>query len=159
MSEEMAPPAPEAEPSQAKAVDPRLRPIILAAIGIFLLLLVAWGGNLRVNQTRISELERSVNALSEAIEPTVLVGDHAKLERLATDIAKAGGYREVTIADNAGQIIATTNATRQGKKSEALRVATSKAKAEKQDGQIKIRRAIVLAGDTRYGNLEVVIAE
>ena len=167
MSEDSTPPPatepdeqrePQAQP-KSKAFDPRLRSLILAAIGILLLVIVAWGGSLRTNQMRIAELERSVDALSEALEPSVLSEDTRKLERLVTDIAKAGGYREVSIADNGGKIIATTNSARLGQKSEAMRVSTNKAVAQKKDGQIKIRRAIILAGDTRYGNVEVVIAE
>lgn len=156
MSEEVEGQAPTTE---SKTLDPKLRGVIMAGMVIILLIVVIFGANQRTKQTKIAELERSVDALSEAVEPNVLTDVPDKLNRLLVDIARAGNYREVSIADNSGKIIATTNTARQGTTSEAMRVATGNAKAQFKDGMIVIRRAIILAGDTRYGNLEIRVAE
>ncbi|MFM9873622.1 MAG: hypothetical protein ACKVQS_09190 [Fimbriimonadaceae bacterium] len=140
-------------------MDPKMRGIIMAGMTIILLIVVIFGANIRTEQTRISELERSVDAMSEAIEPNVLTDSPDKLQRLLTDIAKAGNYKEVSVSDNAGKIIATTNSARLGTQSDAMKVSTKKAKAVDKDGTLVIRRAIILAGDTRYGNLEIRLSQ
>ncbi len=158
MSEETTPPStPESEKS--KHMTPQLRGIIIAAMVIVLLVVVIFGANLRTSQTRVAELERSVDAMSEALESNVLTDSPEKLQRILTDVAKAGNYREVSVADNSGKIIATTNSARLATQSDAMKISTNKAKAQKRDGVIIIRRAIIVAGDTRYGNLEIRVAE
>jgi hypothetical protein len=145
-------------PPSPTGLDPRMRSVILTAMVMALMAVLVWSGNLRAEQTKVAELERAADALSEAIEPSMIADTNLKLERLVIDIATAANYREVSLADNSGKITASTNQTRIGKKSEALKLAPIKAKANLETGQIKVRRAIILAGDTRYGNLEVIVA-
>jgi uncharacterized membrane protein affecting hemolysin expression len=154
MSEESTPP-PAPESNESKRMDPRLRSVIIAALTLLLFIIVIFSSNVRANQIRISELERSVDAMSEALEPNVIADSPEKLQRIITDVAKAGNYKEVSVSDNSGKIIATTNSARLGTQSPAMTVSTKKAKAEMKDGTVVVRRAIILAGDTRYGNLEI----
>ena len=157
MSDAAEPQIPES-PKQ-RTLDPKYRGIIMAGLVIVLLIAVIFGANMRTQQARTSELERSVDAMSEALEPNVLTDVPDKLDRLLIDIAKAGKYKEVSVADNSGKIIASTNSARKNTTSEAMRVATDQAKAQFKDGEIIIRRAIILAGDTRYGNLEIRVTQ
>ena len=136
-----------------------MRKVILTGLSLLLILILFTAANLRTQQARTFELERSVDAMSEALEPNVLTDVPDKLDRLLIDIAKAGKYKEVSIADNSGKIIASTNSARKNTVSEAMRVATDQAKAQFKDGEIIIRRAIILAGDTRYGNLEIRVTQ
>lgn len=162
MSEETTPPpapAPAPESQTPKRMDPRMRGVIMAVMTILLFVIVVFSSNVRVKQTRIAELERSVDAMSEALEPSVLIDSHDKIQRTLTDVAKAGNYKEVSVSDNSGKIIATTNSARLNTESIAMKEATNKAKAQVRDGQVIIRRAIILAGDTRYGNLEIRVPE
>jgi uncharacterized membrane protein affecting hemolysin expression len=154
MSEESTPP-PAPESNESKRMDPRLRSVIIAALTLLLFIIVIFSSNVRANQIQISELERSVDAMSEALEPNVIADSPEKLQRIITDVAKAGNYKEVSVSDNSGKIIATTNSARLGTQSPAMKVSTKKAKAEMKDGTVVVRRAIILAGDTRYGNLEI----
>jgi uncharacterized membrane protein affecting hemolysin expression len=154
MSEESTPP-PAPESNESKRMDPRLRSVIIAALTLLLFIIVIFSSNVRANQIQISELERSVDAMSEALEPNVIADSPEKLQRIITDVAKAGNYKEVSVSDNSGKIIATTNSARLGTQSPAMTVSTKKAKAEMKDGTVVVRRAIILAGDTRYGNLEI----
>lgn len=147
------PPAPESATTQPTF----MRPLIMTVVVILLLMITVWAGGMRANQARIAEIERSVNALSEAIEPTALQNDTAKLNRVLLDIAEAGKYRAVTYANNAGTIIATTDAVRMDKSSKELAKAPATAKASTENGMIVVRRAVILAGDTRLGNIEVVL--
>lgn len=140
-----------------KPQSPYLRPIVMTLIVIFLLMITAWGGNMRANQAKIAEIERSVDALSEAIEPTVLNNDPARLSRTLLSIAEAGKYKSVTYSDNGGKILATTDQVRLGKTSEAMAKSPQKAKATNENGSIVVRRAVILAGDTRLGNIEVIL--
>lgn len=155
MSEESTSPAPPESDSPKKGMSAQMRGIIMAGMTVVLLIIVVFGANMRTEQTRITELERSVDALSEALEPIVLADTGDKLQRTLVDIAKAGNYKEVSVADNSGKIIATTNAARLNTMSEAMKIATNKAKSQNKEGVTVVRRAIILAGDTRFGNLEI----
>ncbi|QYK53884.1 MAG: hypothetical protein KF824_03085 [Fimbriimonadaceae bacterium] len=153
----------EAESTQSvtephpKPQSPYLRPIVMTAVAIILLMIVAWGGNMRTHQAKIAEIERSVDALSEAIEPTVLNNDPARLSRALLSIAEAGKYKSVTYSDNSGKILASTDQVRLGKKSDEMAKSPQKAKATNEKGSVVVRRAVILAGDTRLGNIEVVL--
>lgn len=142
-----------------KPLDPRLRGIAMATLVVALLAAVVFGANVRVRQAKVMELERMTDAMSEALEPSILSQSPEKLQRILVDMAKAGELQEVSVADNSGKIIASTNAARVGTQSDALKTATSSAKAESRDGSVVVRRAVILAGDTRFGNLEIRVAE
>lgn len=131
----------------------------MALIVVLLLAAVVFGSNQRVSQARVAELERMTDAMSEALESNVLADPSDKLERILTDMARAGEFKEISVADNSGKIMASTNAARKGTQSDAMKVSTNKARAERRDGLIIVRRAIILAGDTRFGNLEIRVTE
>lgn len=143
--------------SHPKPQSPYLRPIVMTAVAIVLLMIVAWGGNMRTHQAKIAEIERSVDALSEAIEPSVLDRNPSKLDRTLLSIAEAGNYKSVSYTDSSGMVISTTDGVRKGKRYEELANCPVKAKATNEKGSIVIRRAVILAGDTRLGNIEVVL--
>lgn len=151
--------APSETSDGIKPLDPRLRGVAMAVLVVALLAAVVFGANMRVRQAKFSELERMTDAMSEALEPSVLSQSPEKLQRILVDMAKAGELQEVSIADNSGTIIATTNSARVGTKSDAMKNATGSAKAESRNGSVVVRRAVILAGDTRFGNLEIRVAE
>ncbi len=143
-------------PSSPKPLSPLARSLALAGVALVLLALIVFATNYRFRQIRIAELERSVDALSEALEPTLLVSNNDKIERVIRDVATAGNYIAISYSDNSGHIVASTDSMKRGIKSEELRQAPTKAKAINVRGRIVVRRAVILAGDTRFGNLEVV---
>lgn len=137
-------------------MSPATRSIVMAAIALALLALIVFASNYRTEQVRRAELARNVDAMSEALEPTLLTADRDKIGRVLQDIARAGDYVAVTYADNRGTVVASTDAMKRGIKSEALRKAPIKAEVKSEKGRIIVRRAIILAGDTRFGNLEII---
>lgn len=128
----------------------------MTLIVVLLLIAMAWGGGMRANQAKIAEVERSADAMSEAIESIALGNDFDKLDKVLLDIADAGKYSSVSYSDNTGKILATTDSVRRGKKSEAMAKSPEKAKAITENGRLVVRRAVILAGSTRFGNIEIV---
>lgn len=90
--------------------------IVGTAFVAILLTITAWAGSLRTENAKKDALAADVAALAASFKNAVLEArslrsdmGRARLEPLVIDVAKAGSYNSVVLADSGGSVIATTD--------------------------------------------------
>lgn len=151
--DESPPAVPEARSD--KPLPSWVRTVVLAAILLLLIVTLQWTAERRVATVRQSAFAQTADAVSAAVAQQALLKG-AALQTTAQRIAEAGHFDSVTITDEQGLVVATTDRTRDGQTVPALVQGPLAAKVEVREGRLVAHRAVVLAGDTRVGGLELV---
>ncbi len=149
------PPQPESSQAQqpAKPMSPTLRMVILGGIAVVLLAIVGLAGSIRTAQARSEAHIQGFSGIAYASKETVLVKDRDKLRVLAEGIAEAAGYDSVTFTDEAGVVLASTDATNLGKTIEHLKKPPLKTELHTIDGHETLYRAVTLGGSNVVGGI------
>lgn len=103
-------------------MNPQYRRVMMATgVVIVLLTLTSWIGSIRTNRARVDTLRSATSALAAALQQDILdansqrtVAGRERLSPLITDIAKAGGYRVVTLTDGKGKVLVSTDKNLEG---------------------------------------------
>lgn len=145
--------APQIEPKQ-----PSIMKVIfgLGAISLFLLIVVFMTVSAAAERTRQNAIADQIDGLSKAMTPALLERDNVKLLRLVENISKAAGYESMTITDDEGKVLATTNRNSDFTVIKELSQAPLDAKTKKKEGNIVITRAITLGDDNVIGAMEII---
>ena len=133
-----------------------VRYVILTTVFLILIILVYWSGGLRTEGVRRDTFGRGVDALSGSLAQALIERNDSKLQSTLQRIAAASGFDKVTVTDEAGLVQASTDRVMAGKVIEELKAGPMKSLVSNKGGHLVAHRAIVLAGDTRVGGLEVV---
>ena len=151
--DESPPPVPETSP---KGVLPTwVRSVAFAAIFLSLVVMLQWAAERRVAAVRQESLAQAADAVSAAVAQQVLMKE-AALQTTTRRVAEAGGFDSVTLTDEKGVVIATTDRTREGQTVSELAPGPLTARVQLRSGRLVVHRAVVLAGETRVGGLELV---
>lgn len=141
----MATPEQKAQPSW-------VRPFVVAATAVVLLVAVQWAGTMRTEAVKRETFARGVDALSGALAQSLVEANPSKLQTTVQRIATESGYEKVTVVNLSGVVVASTDRMSADNPSEY----PLKTKVTVDGSRLRGIRAIVLAGDTRLGGLEVV---
>lgn len=139
-------------PLDAKPQPTWVRPFVLAGAVVVLLVLVQWAGTVRTEAVRRETFARGVDALSGALAQGLVEANSSKLQTTVQRIATESGYERVTVVNLAGAVVASTDRLSPAVSEEY----PLKTKVVTDGSRLRAVRAIVLAGDTRVGGLEVV---
>ena len=148
------PNVPEARPHHPQPA--WVKYVILTAIAVVLIILVQWAAGLRTESVRRDTFATAVDALSASLAQAMVEHNTSKLQSTVQRIADATGYQRITVTDEKGQVQCSTDRTLDGKTLEDLKDGPLKTAVSTRAGQMIGKRAIVLAGDTKVGGLEVV---
>lgn len=133
----------------------KARVFLLTGVALALLAIVAWSGSVAGERRRLEEAKRGVTALSRALVPVVLERDNLKARQLLVAVAEQAGYEKITLTDRGGIVLASTDRTEDGKILSGMQDPPLAAEARVIAGQTVVRRAVVIAGETKVGGLEV----
>ena len=112
----MADETPQEEPERHQFMSPHTRNLLVGtAIAVILLTITAWAGSVRTERARREMLAAGVSALAASLKYPMLeagsvrsTAGRERLDPIALEIAKAGNYAAVYIADKDGAVLATT---------------------------------------------------
>lgn len=151
----MSEPIPE-EPSKKM---PKSAVWAIAALAVILLFfLQSWAAGRFAEERRRDAIARTVDGFGPLLNQFFLDRKFDRGKRLCGDMAAAGGFRSVTLADASGTILATTDLTKSGK---PLDVSNMKAKASVEGTAqgIRLQKLVELAPGNPIGSLEIEIAD
>ncbi|MBS1709163.1 MAG: hypothetical protein JSS65_10645 [Armatimonadetes bacterium] len=148
----------QAAPVEKKPMPSWLRQLILACVAVLIIMLVFWSATLRMEGVRRKELSRGVDAVSSLLTASILERKPDKMRQTLQTLAAAGGYEKVTVTDQTGAVLASTDRTVDGKTIAELSGAPTPAKLRLDQGRYVIVRAINLGEGNAIGGLEVVVA-
>lgn len=148
---ETQPNLPEAKPS----LSPKVQMVYVAGMFLLLLAIVSWSMTVAGARRAENATKKGVDALSSALVPLLLQRDPAKLKRTLTAVAESGGYREVTVTDPKGYVLASTSALQTSKQVTVTTPPVMEASVRNLEDGPAIERAISLPGENVLGVLIV----
>jgi hypothetical protein len=144
--------ADESSAPKEKAQPAWMKPVVIAGVALLLLVLVQWAGSQRTENVRLETFARGTDALSGALAQGLLENNAGKLQTTVQRIATESGYEKVTVTNLSGVVVASTDRIQADIPADF----PLKSKVTVDGNRLRAVRAIVLAGDTRLGGLEIV---
>ena len=103
-------------------LNPQYRRLIIATgVVIVLLTVTSWAGSVRTNRAKVDTFRSAASAIAVALRQDIMDANsqrtdtgRARLGPLVTNVAKAGGYRVVTVTDEDGKVLASTDTSLEG---------------------------------------------
>ncbi|MCB0825688.1 MAG: hypothetical protein KDC26_05825 [Armatimonadetes bacterium] len=154
MSDETQEPK-EDSPKPKKPMSPMFRNMIMAFLAIMLLLIVHVAGNIRAAGTQRADQLRMINAIASTLNDPVLQRDTVKLRRICENLAQQGAFERVSITQVSGEVIVTTDRTKEGTVLEHCKKAPNQGKIEEVDGHRTLVRSIFVAEDNPIAAIEI----
>ncbi|MCW5936161.1 MAG: hypothetical protein KIT11_02500 [Fimbriimonadaceae bacterium] len=153
-------------PSQVERKKHELSPQMrgLALTGIVLLALggVSWALGIRADSIRRETFGRGVDALAASMTYSVIELQSQRFENrgerlqlIVDEVARAGRYEKVVVADPQGAVLATTDSQLRGQVLESVKDLKAPAKVETRDGRDKASTPIQAKGGQTLGYLFV----
>jgi len=137
------------------------RYIIATGIVVVLLTLTSWVGAIRTNSARVDTFRSATSALAASLRPDLMDANsqrtdsgRIRLGPLVTNVAKAGGYRVVTMTDENGKVLASTDKNLEGSSLDTNGYPTETTFVGRTPSGLKAASPILL-GDTVIGYLVI----
>lgn len=130
---------------------------IVAIVIVLLWMLPFIIGSANTQRAKEKAYQQMVNTLSVSVREPVLLQDRDKLRVLAGEIADRGEFESVTFTDKVGQVLASTDRTKEGEAIASLKSPPIDAKVEQKEGRLMLSRGVTLGKDNVVGGLYIVL--
>ncbi|HXH62111.1 MAG TPA: hypothetical protein VNI20_12230 [Fimbriimonadaceae bacterium] len=119
-----------------------------------LIIVTSWAGSIFTENAKREALAADVQALAASLKTPMLetmamknATARARLKTIAVEVAKAGGYTSLVIADSRGVILATTTGKLEPKTVDLKTLSKASAKVERRDVGLWAAAPILLGGE------------
>lgn len=167
-SGEAKPEAPQPQPASqpATSAGPSTKPpkqlsttalvVIGSAIVLALFALQIWSSGNNVRHARRQGVLRCTESLAASFRQYLLDRNPERTRRALVDVAQAGKFEEVTLTDAAGNVLASTDRSKELKSIRLPRTPAIRPDVTFQGGRMSVVKAVVVGGDNVLGNLRIV---
>ncbi len=128
-------------------------PVMIALVVVAIYIISVMVLRAQVTAARRTAFAQGVDALASTLEKPLIARDKVGLQDLATGIAQAGHYERVTIAEQDGTVLASTETLSEGKKLDGLSAAPTKTEIKTVNGRWRATRGVFIGGNNRVGAL------
>ena len=105
-------------------LNPQYRRLIIATgVVIVLLTVTSWAGTVRTNRAKVDTFRSAVSAIAASLRQDLMDANSQRTDTgrarpgpLLIEVAKAGGYRVVTMTDENGKVLASTDKNLEGER-------------------------------------------
>lgn len=127
-----------------------------ALVGLVLLALLYYAVSASGEARRLRAMEEGVDGLTKALNPLLIKGDKGQLLQVINQISEAADYSKMTITDDKGKVLASTDRSLDFAVMKELTKAPLEAKATKSNGKVVLTRAMTLGKNNVIGAIQIV---